>query len=440
MVKSTFSATGACLVSALLASSAIAAPAKAKRTNCSDKQILLPMRESTHGASFNITVGTPPQTVTLLSDWTWQTTWVDTAHCRGVHDVSLCIPPGQNFFDDAASSTFQATPELNGQTWLGTDYTPGIPFVTWFGKDTLCFESDAGGDQICMPETEISLSNFTDPLPVVFDIGGVFGFAPVLEGYNASFYPATYQFMKANLLNPVVGWHMCGLLKDAKTCYGEDYLTIMGGTDEAMYNASDIIYHDLDINPCVNSGTHLSLSPSRENYWSTTWTGFFIGDNKYSLRAEDSPNYNSTNASPSCDPIDPIAIWDQDKFGHGAPMPLAAFDYLVGVTGAHKINDTAAPFNAGTQGLWAVPKNNTSNLPNINYELSKKQNITITPEQYIDCTYMPGTCLLNARTWDRPIDGAQTFFGLTVISHTYLVFDYDSNKVGVAPVKSSFYL
>ena len=443
MVKFTFSATSACLLSALLASSTVAAPSSdhggEKDKGCSDKQILLPMRESTHGASFNITLGTPPQTVTLLSDWTWQTTWVDTAHCKGIYSVSECIPKGQNFFDDVASSTFKSTPQYQGQTWQGTDYAPGIPFITWFGTDTLCFESDANGDKICMPNTEVSLSNFTNPLPVVFDIGGVFGFAPVLNGYNATFYPAPYQFMKKNLLNPVVGWHMCGAIKNADTCCGEDYLTIMGGTDTSVYMPSTMQYHDLDISPCVNSGTHLSLSPSRQNYWSTTWTGFFIGNKKFSLAAKDSPSYNSTTTSSSCDSIDPIAIWDQDKFGRGAPMPISAFNYLVGLTSAVKISDTAAPFNAGTQGLYSIPCSKISSLPNINYELSHKQNISLVPNQYIDSEYMPGTCLLNVRTWDRPVDGAQTFFGLTVISRTYLAFDYDRNVVGLAPLKESLY-
>lgn len=443
MVRPIMSATKAYLLSALLASTVVAAPTTEQSRNGentrSDKRILLPMRESTHGASFNITLGTPPQVVTLLSDWTWQTTWVDTAHCKGIVSVSECIPKGQNFFNDVASSTFKSTPQFSPQIWQGTDYTPGIPFVSWFGTDTLCFQSDANKEKVCMDNTEISLSNFTNPLPVVFDIGGVFGFAPVLKGYNATFYPAPYQFMKRNLFNPVVGWHMCGALKNADTCYGEDYLTIMGGTDHSVYKKSDMQHHDLDISPCVNSGTHLSLSPSRENYWATKWTGFFIGNKAFSLAAKDSPNYNATTASPACDPIDPIAIWDQDKFGHGAPMPLSAFNYLVNLTGAVKISDTAFPFNAGTQGLYSVPCGKVSSLPNINYEITHKQNITLTPDQYVDSQYMPGTCLLNARTWDRPIDGAQTFFGLTVISRTYLAFDYDKNVVGVAPLKESLY-
>src|SRR6187402_3677064 len=131
MVGSTF-ATGACLLSALLASSTLATPTgnkPPKQDTC--KQILLPMSESTHGAAFNITVGTPPQVVTLLSDWTWQTTWVDTAHCAGVYSVEKCIPKGQQFFDDTKSSTFRNTTEKE-QTFTGTDYTPGIPFVTTF--------------------------------------------------------------------------------------------------------------------------------------------------------------------------------------------------------------------------------------------------------------------------------------------------------------------
>lgn len=310
MVKTAFSATGACLVSALLASSAFATPTEDRKSNPDDcKKILLPMTEGTHGAIINITVGNPPQKVGLLSDWTWHSTWVHTPDCEGVHSVDKCIKPGQMYYDEAKSSTFKNT-TLKESTITGTDYTPGIPFITTFGKDEICFNSEANGEKKCLKDTVMMNSNLTNALPVVFDIGGVFGFAPVLKGYNETFYPAPFQFFKGGVLNSVMGWHMCEQLKDKKTCYGQDYLTVLGGTDTTVYNTRDMVYHDIVIDDCVNSGEHLSLKPQRNNYWSSKWTGFWIGNKSYSLKAEVSPNYNATSKNPKCDAIDPIAIWD----------------------------------------------------------------------------------------------------------------------------------
>lgn len=440
MVNSVYSAA---VVSALLASTALAVPTSDNNRGpaCDNgKKILLPMDESIHGARINVTVGNPPVTLGLLSDWTWQSTWIHTPDCVGVHNVSKCIPVGQQFFDESKSSTFSNT-TLQQQSFMGTDYTPGLPFITTFGKDTICFESEVDGTEKCMKNTVISNSNFSIALPVVFDIGGVFGFAPVLKGMNATFEPAPYQFWKGNVLNPIMGWHMCEQLKTKDTCHGHDYLTVLGGTDEEVYDKKNMVYHDIVIDDCINSGEHLSLSPSRTNYWSSKWTGFAIDGKSFSLRASSSPNYNATTKNAKCDSIDPIAIWDQDKFGHGSPMPWDAFNYLVKATGAVPLNNVTnlagtSPVNPGAGGLHSVRCDKIRTFPTLNYEIGHKQTITSEPKQYIDTTLIPGTCLLNARVWDRPVDGAQTFFGLQVLSRTYLEFDYDRLVVGLAPLNS----
>lgn len=73
------------------------------------------------------------------------------------------------------------------------------------------------------------------------------------------------------------------------------------------------------------------------------------------------------------------------------------------------------------------------------YEISGKQNITVTPDMYVDRSVMPGTCLLNIRTWDRAVYGAQTFFGQVVLGRTYLEFDFDTLRTGVAPLRKDLY-
>ncbi|KAI9054257.1 hypothetical protein LZ554_001425 [Drepanopeziza brunnea f. sp. 'monogermtubi'] len=438
MVKSVFSAAGAYLVAALSASSAFAVPTDDQYSKPkSSKMIFMPGKESIHGAIMSLTVGNPPQSVGLLSDWTWQSTWIHTPDCAGVHSVERCILAGQQYFEETKSLTFKNT-TYKQQSFLGTDYTPGIPFITTFGKDTICFNSEVDGSQKCLKNTVMQNTNLTNPLPAVFDIAGVFGFAPVLRGMNETFFSAPYQFFKAGVLDSVVGWHMCEQLKDSKSCHGQDYMTVLGGTDQSVYDPRDTVFHDIVVDDCINSGEHLSLSPARTNYWSSRWTGLWIDHKPFSLKATSSPNYNATTRNPRCDSIEPIAIWDEDKFGHGAPMPWDAFNYLVKKTSATPLDvfnlPGISPVNPGAGGLHEVPCRKIKSFPTIFYEIGGRQRISSVPQQYIDTTLIPGKCLLNARVWDRPVDGAQTFFGLQVLSRTYFQLNYATNRVGLAPL------
>lgn len=185
-------------------------------------QISIPMRQGVHGPIFNLTYGTPPQTITVLSDWTWQSTWFYTPFCRGAYSPSACVLPGQNAFAYGSSSTYKATAD-KVQTFDGTDYTPGLPFTVSFATDVMCLPNSRGGS-LCDGRIEGQISDLGFEFPTVQDVGGIFGMAPVFEGFNGTYLPAPWQFMKDGLLRPVVGWHMCAYLKDKRSCDGEDYL------------------------------------------------------------------------------------------------------------------------------------------------------------------------------------------------------------------------
>lgn len=185
-------------------------------------QISIPMLQGAHGPTFNLTYGTPPQTITMLSDWTWQSTWFYAPFCRGSYSPAACVLPGQNAFAYEASSTYGPTND-NRQTFRGTDYTPGLPFTVSFGTDVMCLPN-SGGEALCDKGIEGQMSDLAFEFPTVQDVGGIFGLAPVLDGFNGTCLPAPWQFMKDGLLHPVVGWHMCAYLKDERSCAGKDYL------------------------------------------------------------------------------------------------------------------------------------------------------------------------------------------------------------------------
>ena len=408
------------------------------RNGGSGQPLRIPMRQSSHGPAFNITYGNPPQIMTMLDDWTWHSTWLYTPHCKGHYSIPDCVLSGQNFFDYGKSSTFRNASDAD-QTFLGTDYTPGAPFTVSFGTDEMCLPNGKNHPQgRCQKKIETQVSNLAFAFPTVEDIGGIIGLAPVLSGFNTTYYPAAYQFMKqGRQLDSVVGWHMCEGFKNKDSCQGEDYLTIYGGTDASIYEPHKMQYHNIVVSPCINAG-NLKLSPARDNYWSASWTGFWIGNEHISLATPTTAMPDPP--VPSCSSMDPVIVFDEGGLGRGAPVPLSAFSKLTSVTKATEINSTSAlPLNEGKQGLWAVDCNSIKSLPDLVYELSGKQNITATPEMYIDTKIIPGKCLLNARTWDRTTAGAQTFFGQTVLSRTYLKYDFDRLTVGVAPVKREYY-
>lgn len=418
-----------------LASPALSAPHQHGSNRSSAQPVRIPMGQSFHGPTWNLTYGSPPQTMVMLDDWTWQSTWLYSPNCKGSYSVPNCVLPGQNFFDYEKSSSFHQTSDAV-QSFNGTDYAPGLPFTFNFGTDKMCLPDRNGRDDICKSKIEVEISDLPYKFPVVEDIGGIFGYSPVLTGFNATFFPAPYQFMQAGLLSKTVGWHMCTALKNKRSCSNQDYLTILGGTDTSVYHPRSMQDHPIVVTPCINAG-NLNLSPARDNYWSASWTGLWMGNTATSLSAPSTGQPPVPDAS--CNSISPVAIFDEGGFGKGAPIPLAAFPSIVTATGAIQINESAAILNQGKQGLYSVSCSKISTFPTLTYELSGKQNITVTPDMYIDTTTMPGSCLLNARAWDRTTAGAQTFFGITVIERTYLKFDYERLTVGVAPLNHNLF-
>ena len=395
--------------------------------------IQIPMRQSNHGPAFDVLYGTPPQKMTMLDDWTWHSNWVYTPHCKDHYSIPDCVLPGQNYFDYQKSSTFKTTNDAD-QTWIGTDYTPGAPFTVSFGTDKMCLPNGKKPDGLCQNEIKSQISNLAFSFPYVEDIGGIIGSAPVLKGLDSTYQGTLPQLIQKANLDPILGWHMCASLKSKNLCQDQDFLSIYGGTNTELYNQDKMQYHDIVVSKCINAG-NLKLTPARDNYWSASWTGFWIGDQKIDLATPTTAQPDPPD--PSCGSIDPIAIFDEGGFGRGAPIPLNAFNTLTSVTKATVINATSAvPLNNGKQGLWSVDCGSVDKLPNLVYELSGKQKIVVEPRMYIDKdNVVKGKCLLNARTWDRATAGAQTFFGVTVLQRSYLKFDFDALKVGVAPVK-----
>ncbi|THC91606.1 hypothetical protein EYZ11_008928 [Aspergillus tanneri] len=400
-------------ITALLAASAAAA------SNCSDAaastiSVSIPMRSSPLGPLFNLSVGTPPQPMTVLSDWTWMSLFTRSAHCGGSYSATECIPSGQQWFNERRSTTFQNT-SFAATGWENTSFLPGVKFAVTYGKDTVCI-----GD-ICSDGTVIQLSNFSTVVTEVVPFGGIFGLAPVLPPLNETFYPASYQAYLGGKFGPQVGIHSCAALSSKETCNGDDMLTVFGCvTGGDIFDPSDLVFFDIEVEECLSRSAPLNVKPGRDNFWAVRWTGMWIGTEMVSLQGGE--------CAIGCDDNVPRAVFDEGSEGYGAPVPHSALASLLQVTNATMVNTSA-----GTK--YSIPCGmNLDDLPTLTYELQDKQNYTILPSTYV--TYRDDGCYdLDIKAWDFNKNGPMALFGQTFLERLYVVLDFATLQVGLAPLR-----
>lgn len=130
-------------------------------------------------AKDTITVGTPPQNVTVFVDWTWISQYLITETCHGTDNTSACLNKEQSYFRTKDSSTFRnETVLFPSRTWnpnhfffdldLTVDYASDILAVGPYGQRTVVqaadFQFDQGED--------------------FYPFDGVFGLSPVFANDN----------------------------------------------------------------------------------------------------------------------------------------------------------------------------------------------------------------------------------------------------------------
>lgn len=422
-----FSATLAAL--AYLASVGLSYSTKAPRY---DTAVSVPALWGGVGFFFNITVGTPPQSLTVLSDWTWVALFVRSGRCQDGYDPSLCDAAGQSYFNEKASGTFQNTslPQLD---WPVTAFSPY--FTVDYGSDTVCV------GKVCTPNTDFQLSDFpyNGSLVPAEPFGGIYGLAPVTAQVNSSFYTANYQAWKSGTLGPQVGWHACSALSSLTTCSGGDALFVFGGTDTAMYDTNDLEFYSV-VGPSWLNSAFYPYTPPKDNYWSTAWTGSWVGN--YPRNFVVNPlSFDGVST------VTPLVVLDEGSEGLGASLSLNAYNFLVSqLNGTLASNATVAAITKeGSSGPntenqdWYLVNCNTTGYPTLTYELDGRANYTIPPSDYVQDLNDTDQCYLNALVWEygKTADGnaAVAVLGLNFLKRLYVVLDFQQVAFGLAPLK-----
>ncbi|KAL4965412.1 aspartic peptidase domain-containing protein [Aspergillus stella-maris] len=379
--------------------------------------LAVPMQSSSLGPLFNITVGTPPQPLTVLSDWTWMSLFARSANCLGEYNVANCIPSGQQWYDERASTTYHDT-EFAATGWENTSFLPGYEFAVTYGEDTVCFDEEG---EICTDHTVFQLSDFDIAIPSVLPFGGIFGLAPVVKDLNETFYPASYQAYLGGSIGPQFGFHSCALLTDKSTCGGGDMQGVFGGTaGENVFDQADLIWFDLDAEDWLSNSAPLDVRPGRSNFWAVQWTGMWADEEGVDLSTADSSDSRTA-----------LAVFDEGSEGYKAPMPASALDMLLTATKGKTVAGSDSTTYSVSCDL------DTDSLPVLTYELASTQNYTIGPDDYI--TSEDGACILNVRVWDFDSNGPMGLFGKAFLDCLYVVFDFEALKVGLAPLRKDLF-
>jgi hypothetical protein len=403
--------------------------------SCS-KSVAVPAVWNGFGYLFNITVGTPPQELTMLSDWTWMSLFVRSGRCLNQYDPSLCLgTSGQTWFDERASTSFANT-SLPQLSWPLTAFAPN--FTVDYGTDDVCI-----GD-LCSAGTVLQVSDFPYPgegIPKV-PFSGIFGMAPVTAGLNETFHPANYQAWKAGRLGSRVGWNSCAALASSDPCLGGEAKLVFGGTDSSLYDNDTLRIYEIQ-NPDWLSDAFYPLTPPRENYWTTPLTGSWI----LGTSEEESRNFAVPFSGSNGSNVTPLVVLDEGSEGLGAPLSLNAYNWLVDqVRGTLASNDTieeihaqgSSGFNTAEQNWYTVSCDDIDSYPELVYELNGHTNYTVPPQDYVTKLSDSSTCYLNINLWKygRTEDGNAkvALLGLAFLKRLYVVLDFETQSFGLAPL------
>ncbi|KAL8818968.1 MAG: hypothetical protein Q9223_002509 [Gallowayella weberi] len=359
----------------------------------------------------NVSIGTPPQTVTSFVDWTWIGQYAFTTTCHGNPERTLdCFAKDQAIFNQSQSHTFRnESASYPSRTWnpnhfffyqdLSVDYASDIETI---GPSSTRLTIQAADQHF----------NLTDaPYP----FAGVYGLSPVFKGDNASIQSPFYQAWLAGAWpEPFVAFHYCynGSADTSKsTCQGHDGLQTLGGYNDSLVRGA-LSWYDIDFFPEVNV-VDFVYEPALYNYWTLNLTKLSLGDKPQALN-------ESTGAG---------AIFDHASYGRGAPLSVNAYAELIAATAATPITLDSPP-NNGNQSFYRVDCATAATFPPIRYQFQGHERLwEITPSNYVE--KLGDLCILNVRTLGDG-DFIAGNFGETFAKDKYVVFDFEKNKVGLA--------
>ncbi|KAH6672341.1 aspartic peptidase domain-containing protein [Halenospora varia] len=377
------------------------------------------IRDPSYGYLGNISVGTPPQPLTVFTDWTWTSQYVVSTTCAGnTTNTAACLSPQQQIFNQSKSSTYKNESSLYpSESWFPNEFFPA-PFMVDYGSDVQAIGPVSS--RVVIQTSNIETGLFTQ---LALPFGGIFGLMPPTKGGNASDESPFYQqWLSKQWPAPYTAFSFC----PNPTCPpGADAIQTFGGYSSSLAKKG-LSWYPIVAVPEVND-IDFTFSPGVYSYWSIGLQNIFIGNERQSL---------NVTAQSVGDGV-PAAIFDHASKGRGLPLSQNAYQRLVKSVGAQAIPSTSAvltpyPPNNGPQSFYSVDCSKISSLPVVSYQFNGSPKLwKVQPADYV--LNIQGTCVLNVRTVGSG-DYLLGNFGETFLKGKYIVFDFKKGRVGLAEV------
>ncbi|KAG9238215.1 aspartic peptidase domain-containing protein [Amylocarpus encephaloides] len=376
------------------------------------------IRNKDYGWFANISIGTPPQPMTVFTDWTWTSQYAISTTCDGVEgNTADCLSPAQQLFNQSNSATYKDETSLYpSESWFPNEFFPA-PFNVDYASDVQTIGPVTS--RIVLQTSNIQPGIFTQ---FTLPFGGIYGMMPDPKGENASdLSPFNQQYKDGAWPEPYAAFSFC----PGPSCpEGADAIQTLGGYSKALARKGLHWYDVVDV-PAVNE-LAFTFSPKIYSYWSIQVSGLFIGSERQAL---------NTTAAKQGDGV-PAAIFDHASKGRGIPLSTDAYARLVQITRAKPVPAgspiLSAPPNNGPQPFFTVDCRKTRFFPPITYTFSgDRTRWTVEPSEYI--AKVGDACVIDARTLGK---GSYLLgnFGDNFLKGKYVVFDFKKNRVGLAKV------
>ena len=398
------------------ASATLAAPVVSCSRSSSTSYDLPLIRNPYYGYLANVSIGTPPQELSMFVDWTWTSQYVLSTVCsNGTQDTSECLSAQQQLFNETLSTTFtDKTTEFPDQAWYPNLFFPA-PFEVSYATDVQTLGPVSSPITLQLSDIGLGLLTQTQ-IPFAGILGLMPSSADTAVTQQSSFYQ---QYLNHAWPAPYVAFAMC----PAASCPpGADGVQTFGGYSTTLASKGLTWYPVIPV-PDVND-LAFPQSPSIYSYWAIGLSAFSIGDEVQELDVVDESQRGAT----------PAGIFDHASRGRGLPLSAKAYQRLVQVANATLIpTDSPSllmPPNNGMQPFYEVDCAAVCSLPTVSYTFKgSPKTWEVTPDAYV--ARAEGSCILNVRvigngTWELGN------FGDTFLAGKYLVFDYEKNQVGLA--------
>jgi hypothetical protein len=140
----------------------------------------MPLTWTPFGFTAQMTVGTPPQSVTSFVDWTWNSQYILTTTCFDIgENKDKCLLANQQYFNQSQSKTWvDVSSQYATQTWNPNHFFFNLNLTVDYVQDIQTVGPSSA-------VVRLQSGDFRFKQDSVYPFSGVYGLAPVFAEQNS---------------------------------------------------------------------------------------------------------------------------------------------------------------------------------------------------------------------------------------------------------------